>query len=385
MARRRPNPMLAYLRRVARQAAKGSTAATAQAARKAVAGLLGPGAAPPKPAARKPRPAAAKPAAAKPAPRASLKGTLRRLEAEAPVAPGTRAPAMPRGAAFLGAVYADDRGERAYKLYLPSGFGVRAAARRRLPLVVMLHGCGQTPDDFAAGTRMNALAEEFGLIVAYPEQPVSANRNRCWNWFDPRDQTRGAGEPALIAGIARAVLASHHADPERVYVAGLSAGGSAAAILGAAYRDVFAAVGIHSGLPAGAAHSTASALLAMRRGAPGRRPDFAMPTIVFHGDADSVVHPGNGRYVAARALVPYARLARSETSRRAAGGRGYTRTVHRLASGKPVCEHWVVKGAGHAWSGGDAAGSFTDPAGPDAARAMLRFFLRHRRAREPAP
>ena len=269
-------------------------------------------------------------------------------------------------------------GARSYRLYVPARSRSGSAPDALLPLVVMLHGCSQTPDDFAVGTRMNVLAEEFGLLVAYPAQPRDANPNRCWNWHRRGDQRRDAGEPALIAGIARDILRDHPADPARVYVAGLSAGGAAAAIIAAAYPDIFAAVGIHSGLAVGAAHDAASGLLAMRQGAPGDRPTVAMPTIVFHGDADKVVNPRNGRYLAARSLVAFPRLKATVRKGRSAGGRDYIRTVHSVGAGKPQCEHWVVAGAGHGWAGGHPAGSFADPAGPDASSEMLRFFLRHR-------
>ena len=195
----------------------------------------------------------------------------------------------------------------------------------------------------------------------------------------------GAGEPSLIAGIVRRSCAIPR--PARVYIAGLSAGGSAAIIAATAYPDLFAAAGVHSGLPAGAAHNAASGFLAMRQGAPGDRPTVAMPTIVFHGDADTVVHPRNGRFVVARSLSAHPRLKKVERKGRAPGGRDYSVTAHRARTGKSCCEHWVVEGAGHAWAGGHPSGSYTDPAGPDASREMLRFFLRHRtsvKQRRPA-
>lgn len=264
-----------------------------------------------------PKPVAAKAATAKQIPRtpprvdkprAGLAETIRAIKASAllSVAPSPPVRAtVPRGASFRTAVFSCDHGERAYKLYIPAKSRAVDARTARMPLLVMLHGCSQTPDDFAAGTRMNALAEEFGLLVAYPAQTRRAHGNRCWNWYQRGDQRRGAGEPAVIAGLTRAILRDHRVDPARVYVAGLSAGGSAAAIVAAAYPDIFAAVGIHSGLPVGAAHDAASAIFAMRHGAPGDRPTVAVPTILFHGDADTVVNPSNGRYAVARALVGF--------------------------------------------------------------------------------
>ena len=179
-------------------------------------------------------------------------------------------------------------------------------------------------------------------------------------------------------------MREHRADPARVYIAGLSAGGAAAAIVAAAYPDLFAAVGVHSGLPVGSAHDAASAFLAMQQGAPGGRPTVAMPTIIFAGDADTVVNPRNGRYVAARALVAFPRLKKLVKKGRSPGGRHFTRTVHSAENGKPFSEHWVVQGGGHAWAGGNPAGSFCDPAGPDASRAMVRFFFKHRTSQSSA-
>jgi poly(hydroxyalkanoate) depolymerase family esterase len=218
---------------------------------------------------------------------------------------------------------------------------------------------------------MNELADELGFIVAYPEQALAANGSRCWNWFKPADQQRDSGEPSLIAGITRDVIARCNADPRRVYVAGLSAGGAMAAIMGRTYPEIYAAVGVHSGLPYAAARDLPSALAAMRgrmySSSPkcGESAPHSVPTIVFHGDVDTTVHPSNGEPVFASRSVE----AGEE------GGRKYTRTTQPGESGKPVLEHWLVHGTGHAWSGGSENGSFTDPQGPDASRAMLRFFL----------
>jgi len=293
-----------------------------------------------------------------------------------------RAPAGRAATNFGERTFVGAAGARAYKLYIP-GAAAAAAPSTTFPLIVMLHGCTQSPDDFAAGTRMNDLAEEAGFFVAWPAQPSTANASRCWNWFNAADQTRDRGEPSLIAGITREVMRDFPIDPARVYVAGLSAGGAAAAIMGARYPDLYAAIGVHSGLACGAARDLNSALAAMKSGGradikPAARP---MPTIIFHGDADSVVNPRNADQVAAQAASS-ATLKRTIEEGRSAGGVGYTRAIEADRDGRPVLEQWTLHGAGHAWSGGSAAGSFTDPRGPDASRAMMRFFREH--ALQPA-
>ncbi len=291
-----------------------------------------------------------------------------------PATSGAKA-TVPRGAAFENGTHTSAFGTRSYKLFLPTR---PKTTPDPLPLIVMLHGCGQSPQDFARGTGMNTLAEEIGFLVLYPAQAREAQHNRCWNWFKRDDQVRDLGEPALIASLTRHIIAEQNVDPAKVYVAGLSAGASTALIVATAYPDVFAAAGVHSGLAVGAAHDAASATRAMRSGAPGRRHIAQMPTIIFHGEADKVVNPRNGRFVALRALETFGHLARTEKTGRVIGGREYTRTVHRVGTGRPYAEHWVVRGSGHAWSGGNAAGSYTDPRGPDASREIVRFFLRHR-------
>ncbi len=287
------------------------------------------------------------------------------------------AEAAPEGAQFVARSFRCSTGSRGYKLYIPSTYTGEAA-----PLVVMLHGCTQSPDDFAAGTRMNVLAEEQACLIVYPGQTQSANAQKCWNWFNPADQQRDQGEPALIAGITRQVMQDYAVDPRRVYVAGLSAGGAAAAIMAQAYPDLYAAVGVHSGLACGAARDIPSALAAMRHGtAAPRSPGGGgkrriVPTIVFHADKDATVHPHNGDQVIAQSAADGA-LRTEVHIGQVPGGHGYSRTIHTNASGEPVLEHWLVHGGGHAWSGGSPAGSYTDPHGPDASREMLRFFLDH--------
>jgi len=268
--------------------------------------------------------------------------------------------------------HAGPHGSRDYMLFVPE-----SAATGPMPVVVMLHGCTQTPQDFALGTGMNDLAEAQGVIVIYPAQPTGANMNKCWNWFRPEDQGRDAGEPAILAGIAQQVLQRADADASRVYAAGLSAGGAAAVILAQAYPDVFAAIGVHSGLASGAATDVAQAFAAMRNGAAGTKARHRVPTIVFHGTADATVAPGNANDVARQAQAGL-KGSRSATTIRPDAGRPYERAMLTGADGRSLGEVWMIEGAGHAWSGGNAAGSYTDPDGPDASAEMLRFFAQHR-------
>jgi poly(hydroxyalkanoate) depolymerase family esterase len=286
-----------------------------------------------------------------------------------------------RNGRFTESSFTAEAGTRSFKLFEPAGFDGSA-----LPLVVMLHGCTQDPDDFAAGTRMNALAQEQGFYVLYPAQAPRSNAHKCWNWFSPADQRRGHGEPALLAGMTRHVMATHRIDADRVWVAGLSAGGAMTAILAREYPDLFAAAGVHSGLPAGAAHDVMSAFAAMKSGASGAQPVAATrgaPVIVFHGDADATVHALNGSHLVDAVLGAAPAQATRETSPPTSTGRAFTRTVYRAAGSTvpaaSLAEHWVVHGAGHAWAGGDSAGSFTESDAPDASREMLRFFAEHPR------
>lgn len=302
---------------------------------------------------------------AKNLPGPGLGGSLRR-------APPSMADIVPDGTRFVEGSYGNAAGSRAYRLFIPSGYHGQA-----IPLVIMLHGCTQSPEDFAAGTRMNFIAEEQTCFVAYPAQRTEANQAKCWNWFRQADQQRGGGEPSLIAGITRQIMRDHSVDPKHVYVAGLSAGAAAAAILGSTYGDLYAAIGIHSGLACGAATDLASALIAMKQGGgletmPGDGPPI--PTIVFHGDRDTTVHSKNGGRIVRQSIGGTSTTAKVHRGR-VPRGHAYTRTVHIDAGGRGILEHWEIHGAGHAWSGGSPAGSYTDPDGPDATREMLRFFL----------
>lgn len=278
----------------------------------------------------------------------------------------------PDGARFETHSFSNTAGSRRFKLYVPSSYRGEPVS-----LVVMLHGCTQSPDDFAAGTRMNRLAEESVCLVAYPEQTKAANASKCWNWFNTADQQRDEGEPSLIAGLTRKIMQDYAVDPGRVFVAGLSAGGAAAAVMASRYPDLYSGACIHSGLACGAAKDMPSAFAAMRNGGAARTaagPSRPIPMIVFHGAADKTVHPVNADRIVAQFAAP---PAASETIEhgRSAGGKDYTRTVWRDAAGRSVMERWDILGAGHAWSGGSPSGSYTDPRGPDASREMMRFFL----------
>ena len=288
---------------------------------------------------------------------------------------------------YLSGSCTNQAGTRSYKLYVPSGY-----TGQQLPLVVMLHGCTQHPDDFAAGTGMNAVAEENNCFVVYPAQPQSANGSKCWNWFNTGDQQRGKGEPSIIADITREIIREYKIDSGRVYVAGLSAGGAMAAVMGATYPDLYAAIGIHSGLPYAVAHDMPSAFAAMKsrkgkgtaRKSAGKALPFAhtMPAILFHGDHDATVDLSNGEQTLTQCLGPACSDAGKDGNIKSEqgqvpDGRNYTRTLVHDAQGKAIAEKWIVHGAGHAWSGGSSNGSYTDPRGPDAAREMVRFFTTH--------
>lgn len=285
-------------------------------------------------------------------------------------------PVMPDGAQFLARAFTCHAGSRSYRLYVPA-----SAPDRPRGLVVMLHGCKQDPEDFAAGTGMNAVAEAHGLMVAYPRQTGADNALSCWNWFRPADQMRDGGEPSIIAGITKKIMSEFGLDRSRVFVVGLSAGGAMAAVMGETYPDLFSAAGIHSGLPYGSANDVMSAFSAMRGdgglASSSKRPakEHRLRTIVFQGRADRTVHPSNADRIVAAATPTGTGWAASKESGRSASGRIYTRTIVADTAGRPAVEYWLVEGAGHAWSGGHPSGTYTDPHGPDASCQMVRFFL----------
>lgn len=276
---------------------------------------------------------------------------------------------------------------RRYMLYEPASRGARLA-----PMLVLLHGCQQGAQDFAAGTRMNEAAEAAGVVVLYPEQSRAANLLRCWNWYALQDRSHRGGDAALIAALTRHVTLAQRIDPRRVYVAGMSAGGGMAAVLARDYPELYAALGVHSGMPAGLAHDLTSAMRLMSAGpTPAAGTDAELPrgvpaplaSIVFHGDEDTVVHPANGQAIHAlpgAAERPPPAGSRQATTSASEGQRSVTRSVDYGAGGVTRHELWIVHGAGHAWAGGSESERHTDAQGPDASREMLRFFLQHQLA-----
>jgi len=270
-----------------------------------------------------------------------------------------------------------------FKVYVPTAY-----EGQPLPMIVMLHGAQQDPDDFASGTEMNIVAEENGFIVVYPEQSESSNPLRCWNWFMPANQTRESGEAAAVAALTREVAATYNVDRARVYIAGMSAGGALAVNLAVTHPELYAAAAIHSGLAFGVADEQMTALCAMNDGkGKVRLPDTlsdgpkprAVPLIVFHGDADDTVHPRNSEQIVAMSRLLHGMSDDTVTPSSIyvaddAGGHAYTRHVFHDRDGESIGEQWVVHGLGHAWSGGHPDGTHTDMRGPAASREIARFF-----------
>ena len=322
------------------------------------------------------------------------RGWTRRLRAfrgrgtsDAGLAPPHAAPPGVAPGRFDAYSYTNAAGTRGYRLYVPAGY-----TGDPVPLVVMLHGGTQDAVTFAAATGMNDLAERDTFLVAYPEQPRSANPGQYWNWFTPRHQSRDAGEPSLIAGITGQVMDDYAVDASRVYVAGFSAGGAMAAVMAAAYPDLYAAAGVHSGLAYAAADNLRSAYAAMKHGPKprSRPPAPTLPLIVFHGDRDAIVAPDNAADLIDDALagstdlhlgttdLPLGRPPTGVTSRgQVPGGHAYTRICYASPGGGILAERWSIHQSGHSWSGGVPHESYTDPRGPDASKEFVRFFNEH--------
>jgi poly(hydroxyalkanoate) depolymerase family esterase len=273
---------------------------------------------------------------------------------------------IPPGAKFLDGSFTCAAGTRTYKLYVPSVSSIDHHG-----LLVMLHGCTQNSADFAAGTRMNELAEVEGMLVVYPDQTTSANSTGCWNWFSPRDQVHGSGEPSIIAGITLEIMVKYSVNPKRVFIGGLSAGGAMAVVMGQTYPNLYEAVGVHSGLPYRAANDVISAFAAMRGESRNQNRQLKPRVIVFHGDADKTVHPSN-----AIAITTFGKNRRSQTiSGVSPDGTKYTRTTVVDENNMLLSEHWLLHGIGHAWSGGSKDGSYTDSRGLDSSKLMVEFFM----------
>ncbi len=297
------------------------------------------------------------------------------IEGDLEVINETRGPAGERHPAsrFIEGSFTNQAGARDYKLFVPA-----QQVEQQPALIVMLHGCSQNPDDFAVGTQLNRLAEEQGFVVLYPAQSLSANASGCWNWFALEHQQRDQGEPSIIADMTRQVMANYGIVKGHAFIAGLSAGGTMAATMAATYPELFSALGVHSGLPYAAAQDMVSAMTAMSQGvsAQGLEPPAArvgnMPVIVFQGDADLTVHASN----AAQILTQFQPAERRIVHTHGCSQQGleYQTARYLDASGGVQAELWMLKGAGHGWSGGSPAGSFTEPQGPDASGEMIRFF-----------
>ncbi|HEX4205421.1 MAG TPA: PHB depolymerase family esterase [Ktedonobacteraceae bacterium] len=304
--------------------------------------------------------------------------------------------------------YNGSAGSRPYYVYTPANYQVGTT----VPMIVMLHGCTQNPTDFAAGTQMNALADQKQFIVVYPQQTSSYNSSDCWNWFQTADQARGSGEPAIIAGIAQTVEQTSSQwtiNPKQVYVAGMSAGAAMSVIMGATYPDIFAAIGVESGLEYQAATSLTAASTAQMQGGPnpaqqGQAAYNAMgsaarvvPTIVFHGTSDYTVYPVNGDQVVQQWMqtdhlasnntynASFGSPTSTTNGQAPNGGRTYTVQTWSDNNGNEIQEYWKVNGMGHAWSGGSSSGSYTDPQGPSATQAMYNFFMNHSQGQGQPP
>jgi poly(hydroxyalkanoate) depolymerase family esterase len=295
--------------------------------------------------------------------------------------------------------YSGSAGSRVYDVYTPYGYTPAA----RVPLVMMLHGCNQTPLDLALGTRMNDLADSKQFIAVYPQE--TGTYLNCWQWFMLADQARGSGEPAILAGITHSVMSNTalwNVNPGQVFVTGISAGGAMAVVMGATYPDLYSAIGVGSGAEYKAATDAASAGQVRFSGGPSPTTvggaayqamgSFArvVPVIVFHGTSDTVVYPINGVQVvqqwmqtdhlaSANTYNPSYSSPSATIYGQVPGGQAYTVRKWNNSAGTEIEEYWTVTGMGHAWSGGSTAGSLTDPYGPSETTNMFAFFIAHSR------
>jgi len=289
-------------------------------------------------------------------------------------------------------------GSRDYKLWVPSGL----TKDNPVPLLMLLHGCTHSAEEMAEISGMNEIANRNHFLVVYPEQSRLANLLKCWNWFDPKHQARDAGEPSILAEIVRQVCALYRVDSERVYAAGVSAGGAMAVIAAATYPDLFSALGVAAGAEFQAAQSVPEGLVVMKQGGPdpiqqgraafaamkaglARRPRKRLPVIVFHGTEDASVNPINADQIIAQwgetNACLAAELGETEFSvsekvvaEDVAQGHAYDRHIYADQTGRLLMEKWIVKGLGHAWSGTAKEHKYCDPKGPNASEEIWRFF-----------
>jgi poly(hydroxyalkanoate) depolymerase family esterase len=307
-----------------------------------------------------------------------------------PTPPPTGGSGQGTGVSFAGS-YSAAAGTRAYRGYVPSTYTPGTA----MPLIVVLHGCTQTADSIRQLTRYDQLAEAKGFIAVFPEQPPSANFLRCWNFFLDAHMHRGTGEPSLIAGITNWVRQRYTVDPRRIYVAGLSAGGAMASVMGASYPDLYAAVGIGSGCEYAATATCAG----WRSSDPTKAAQAAyaemgqrarvLPVIAFQGDKDFTVPPVNADQLVKQWTIT-ADLADDHVANgsvsgtptttltgQVPNGRAYTTRYYADADGRELVQYWSVHGMSHAWSGGCSCALHADPQGPDATAAMYAFLMSH--------
>jgi poly(hydroxyalkanoate) depolymerase family esterase len=295
-------------------------------------------------------------------------------------------------------------GSRNFKLWVPATLGKNENKNkdRAWPLVMLLHGCTHDAEDMAAISGMNAVADANRFLVVYPEQSRMANLLKCWKWFNPKHQMRDAGEPSILAAVVEQVCSSHNVDRDRVYVAGVSAGGAMASILAATYGDIFAGAAIFAGAEFKAATSFSEALAAMTRGGPdpvrqgqlafeamrsglARKNRRRMPVIVFHGTADNRVHPINAdqaitqwsktnECLAAQHAENGFRLTETVIDAKEPDGYPYRKHIYVDSDARVLMEKWLVEGLGHAWSGSPKPSKYGDPKGPKASAEIWRFF-----------
>jgi poly(hydroxyalkanoate) depolymerase family esterase len=308
-------------------------------------------------------------------------------------------PQLAHASEWVSGTASTSTGSRNYRLWVPSGL----EKQNPVPLVMMLHGCMQKPEDLATISGMNEIADRNGFLAVYPEQTIEANPLRCWNWFDPKHQSRDSGEPALLAAVVKQVQTTNSVDANRIYVVGISAGAAMAVVMGVTYPDLFNGIGVCAGLEFKAGTNAETGLAAMKQGGPDPRQQGIvafnaiaenlrgkskrrMPLIVFQGDADPYVNPLNAEQLITQwaKTNDYLEDARdndsvknqpaSKTEGSVPGGHEFTKSVYNDRAGRLLLEKWMVKGLSHAWSGSPTAGPFADPKGPNASLEMWRFF-----------